>query len=129
VRNKRGVVWMLGVAQVRIDTFPDHIARRRHLEEAAEPAFIDERVAVGQPLRVRNSRAEEVRRDGLLVNSGNVPGPGLAATGFLCASRINPACVMLCPIRGSAASGDEETVAKRYVLAKPHRASACSSSC
>src|SRR5215831_1192009 len=73
MRTKYGVVLTLRwPAEVRIDIFPDRIALRRHLEESAKPAFIDECVPVRQPLRVRNPRAEEIRWDGLLKHPDDV---------------------------------------------------------
>src|SRR6516162_796607 len=66
VYHKYGIVaWV--PREVRVDIFPDHIALRRHLEESTEQAFIDECIPVGQPLCVRNSRAEKIRRPGLLI--------------------------------------------------------------
>lgn len=51
---------VLPYPEIRIDVFPDDFAFGRDLEEPAEPPLADQRVAVRQPLRVRQSRPEEV---------------------------------------------------------------------
>ena len=60
-------LWPRGSAKVWIDILPDHSAFGGNLEEPAEPALIDERVAVRQTLSVRYSRAEEIRHWRFLV--------------------------------------------------------------
>ena len=46
--------------EMRADIFPHDVALARHLEDAAVTAFADQRVAVGEPLRTRDVRAEEL---------------------------------------------------------------------
>src|SRR5262249_30726201 len=62
------IVWSGGsFAEIRIHVLPDQVAVAGNLEEAAEVAFADERVPVGQPLGIRNSRTEEVAFSSLLI--------------------------------------------------------------
>src|SRR5207249_2816060 len=54
-------------AEIGVHVLPYNVAVARHLEEAAEVPFVDERVAVRQPLRARDARAEEIEHARLLV--------------------------------------------------------------
>jgi hypothetical protein len=54
-------VEVLADSEVRVDVLPHHAAVARYLEEPTEPALVDQRVAVGQALGIRQPGAEEVR--------------------------------------------------------------------
>src|SRR5207248_1789060 len=54
-------------AEIGVHVLPYDVAVARHLEEAAEVPFVDERVAVRQPLCARDARAEEIEHARLLV--------------------------------------------------------------
>src|SRR6516165_4908569 len=45
--------------EVRIHVLPHHVPFRRHLEEPPIKSLVDERIAVGQTLRIRDAAAEE----------------------------------------------------------------------
>src|SRR5260370_23312558 len=59
-------LWPRGSTKVWIDVLPDHSAFGGNLEEPAEPALVDERVAVRQTLSVGYRGAEEIRHRGFL---------------------------------------------------------------
>ena len=52
---------------MRIHVLPDDFPFGGHFEEASKDPFVDESVAIGQPLRIRDSRTEETRDYRLLV--------------------------------------------------------------
>ncbi len=54
--------------------FPYHLPRRRDLEDTAEAALTDQRIAVWQPLRPRDIGAEEVEPRGVAILPHNLGG-------------------------------------------------------
>src|SRR6185437_16970796 len=60
--------------EVGVHVFPDRIAARCHLEEAAEGAFADEGVAVRQALGVGKVRCEEIDLLPLLIGPDDLAG-------------------------------------------------------
>ena len=66
---------------MRIDVFPHNISVGCHFEQPPIQSFVNQRVAIGQPLRVRNPAAEEevtaARRDALLILPNDFLGGGV----------------------------------------------------
>src|SRR5215218_7887807 len=67
-RIRLGFWW---AAEKRVDVFPDNAAFWRHLEEAPEYAFVDQRIAVRHAHGVRDTVAEERLLDTFLEFPGD----------------------------------------------------------